>query len=92
MQPVDYADGGDLYVYDKGVVKDYRSLTFHSLPEDDLINYLTFLDAVEGSKYTFTFTDTDGLTYTARIVNSDNIQSAPIVTGRESVTIDLLLD
>lgn len=92
MQPKDFADGGDIYVYDKGVKKDYITLVWRNIPQTDWVNFMTFLDVVIGSKYNFTFTDFTGLTYTARILNSDDIQSAPVATDRESLTVELLLE
>lgn len=93
LQPKDYSDAGDVYIYDKGIAaKTTITLHFRNIPKTDYTNFLTFLGIVIGSKYNFTFTDTDGSTYTARIINSDDIQSAPVMTERESLTIELLIE
>ena len=90
-QPKDYADGGDIYIYHKGVLKNFTTLKWANIPEADYTNFLTFVGVVIGSKYNFTFTDFSGTTYTARIINADDIQSAPIMTNRESLTVELLI-
>ena len=93
LQPKDLADGGDMYIYDKGIAaKNYITLTFSNVPQSDYTNLNTFLGVVVGSKYNFTFTDYNGVMSTARIINSDNFQSAPVATDRESFTVELLLE
>lgn len=94
MQPKDYADGGDLYCYDKGITaKNYRSLKWAAMPAADLTSFLAFLAVVVGSKYNFTFTDHDGVTYTARIINADEMPSAPTAGGNESLpAVELLIE
>src|SRR3990167_213721 len=86
FQPKDRADGGDLYVYDKGVAKNYISLRWSNISKSDYDNLITFLGIIVCAKYNFTFTDYDGLTYTARVMNGNEIRSAPVATGRDSVT------
>ena len=93
LQPQDFADGGDVYIYDKGIAaKNYITLNFRNNPKSDYTNLMTFLGIVVGSKYNFTFTDFDGTAYTARIINSDDIQSAPVATDRESLAVELLIE
>lgn len=92
LQPKDFADGGNLYVYNKGIVQDRIIITFHNNPVADYNNLLTFLGVVVGSQYNFTFIDYVGTTYTARILNGDDIVSAPVMTDRESFTIELLIE
>ncbi len=92
FQPKDFSDGGDLYIYDKGVAKNFIDLNWSNIPKTDYNNFITFLGVVVGSKYNFTFTDFDATTHAARIINSDNIQSAPVATDRESLTIELLIE
>ncbi|MBI5307786.1 MAG: hypothetical protein HZB37_05520 [Planctomycetes bacterium] len=93
FQPKDFSDSGDLYIYDKGVAKNYITLTWSNIPKTDYDNFIAFLAVVVGSKYNFTFTDFDGATYTARINNAEDIQSAPVMTGRESLaSVELLIE
>ena len=94
MQPKDFSDGGDLYVYDKGLGPNrYRTLTFPDISENDLANFMTFFeDVAVGSKNLFLFTDRDGSVHVARIMNSDNIESTPQLANREALTIELLID
>lgn len=93
LQPKGRSDGGDWYVYDKGLNPDKtRTLRWRNIPAADLANFLTFLGVVEGSKYDFTFTDCDGSTYTARIWNADDIQSSPVAAGRESLSVVLHIE
>jgi len=92
LQPKEYSDGGVLYSYNKGIVQNTKRLVFNNNPASDFTNLLTFLGVVIGITYNFTFTDYDGATYTARIINSDDLQSSPIATERESFTIELLIE
>ena len=93
MQPKDYSNSGDLYSYNKGInPKNYRTLKWKNIPTADYTNFMAFLAVVNGMANNFTFTDTDGTTYTARITNADNIQSQPVLTGRESLTVELVFE
>lgn len=94
LQPKDFSDGGDLYIYDKGIAaKNFITLAWSNIPKTDYNNFKTFLGVVVGSKYNFTFTDSDGTTYTARIYNAEDIQSAPVMTDRESLaSVELLIE
>lgn len=92
-QPQDYSDGGDLYIYDKGIAAEGRKyLRWRSISDADYSNFMTFLSIVVGAKYNFTFTDYDGATATARIINADEIASAPVAPGRESLTVELRIE
>ena len=84
FQPIDYSDGGDVYIYNKGITKDFVTLTWNNNAKTDYTNLMTFIGVVVGAKYNFTYYDSDGLTHTARIINSDNLQSSPVATNRES--------
>lgn len=93
LQPKDRADGGDWYISDKGVSpENYKSLLFSNNPESDWDNLKTFLAAMVGALYNFTFTDSDGGTHTARIWNAENLQCKRIATGRVSFLIELLIE
>jgi hypothetical protein len=93
LQPKDLSDGGDYYSYDKGIsAKNTRRLYWGNISKTDYDNFITFLGVVAGFKYNFTFTDYDGSSYTARILNSDNIESGPVGTNRESLTVELLIE
>lgn len=92
-QPLDYSDGGDPYIYDKGIAAEgLRELHWRNIAALDLTNFMTFLGIVVGAKYNFTFTDSDGTTATARIINADDIVSAPVAPGRESLTVKLRIE
>ncbi|MDR2017286.1 MAG: hypothetical protein LBQ00_00095 [Syntrophobacterales bacterium] len=93
MQPKDRSNGGKLYIYDKGLNPEHtRRLHWRNISSTDYHNFLAFLDIVKGAKYDFTFTDFDGATYTARIINGDSIDSAPVMAGRESLTVDIVFE
>ena len=71
LQPQAYSDGGDLYVYDKGInplltLKMNWSVMDRST---DFTNLKTFYEAMKGKRYTFTYTDIFGATHTARFVS-----------------------
>ncbi|GAB4486031.1 MAG: hypothetical protein OHK006_13250 [Thermodesulfovibrionales bacterium] len=94
MQPKDLSDGDELYSYDKSLAaRNFRTLRWKNISATDLSNFMTFLNTVAvGIKNNFTFTDYDGSTYTARIWNADDIESSPVFTDRESLTIVLRLE
>lgn len=92
IQPQDMSDGGDIYIYDKGDVKEYKTLHWRNIPASDLTNFLDFLAVIGGSKNNFTFTDFDGSQYIARIINANDIQSAPVMADRESLTVEILIE
>lgn len=85
--------GNEIYVYDKGNSEEFKTLKFTNLPEADLTNFLTFLQSVvNGAAYSFTFTDYDGTTETARIWNAENILSNPVGLSRENLTVILRIE
>lgn len=85
--------GNEIYVYDKGNSEEFRTLKFTNLPEADLTNFLNFvLNVVNGASYSFTFTDYDGGTDTARIWNADDIISSPVGLSRENLTVILRIE
>lgn len=92
LQPMDYADGGDVYIYNKGIKRKIIDLTWRNIPKADYDAFMTFSDVVNGSQYNFIFTDTDSSTYTARILNADDIRSAPVLADRESLSVKLLIE
>ena len=62
--------GGTRYAYDIGIDRYEADLDFRSLTtseKDDLQSF--FHSTVDGSGTTFTYTDADGSTYTARFLN-----------------------
>lgn len=92
MQPKDFSASGDIYIYNKGIEKNYRILHWKNIPAQDLTNFLNFIQNVSvGAKNTFIFTDYDGSQYTALIVNADDIVSKPVAYNRESLTVELLI-
>lgn len=93
LQPKARSGGGDWYVYDKGLNPErYKTLHWANIPSADLSNFMTFLATMVGAKYNFTFTDYNGATYTARIWNAKDIQSQPVFTDRESLTVELMIE
>ena len=49
VQPIDYSDGGDPYVYDKGLsARNERTLVFDIIPASDLTKLLEFIEIVRG--------------------------------------------
>lgn len=51
--PVSISGGGSRYVYDKSIVHDVLTLTWMPIDPTDLTNFLTFLDAVDGTSNAF---------------------------------------
>ena len=61
--------GGERYVYDKGIDSFFIDLTFESLNNTEKANLLSFFHTtVDAMAETFTYTDSNGSTYTARFV------------------------
>ncbi len=63
-----YSDGGDLYIYDKGI-NPLKTLKMQWSSMDrvtDFANLSTFFEAMKGGRYSFTYTDIFGATHTAR--------------------------
>lgn len=81
------SDGGDVYVYTHGSKK-LRYMVWHSLPDTDLANLITFVTAMAGGRYLFTFTDVDSTSYTSsRIQNADSLTYYKRVTNQNEVTL-----
>ena len=93
MQPVDFSDGGDPYIYDKGLdPKKYRYFSFDSLSVEDLTSFDYFYENIAiGRKNSFLFTDRDGSVYVARIWSS-SIESVQQLANREALVVELLLE
>ncbi|HSW62164.1 MAG TPA: hypothetical protein VLH56_02415 [Dissulfurispiraceae bacterium] len=88
-QPKDLSDGGDPYVYSKGK-KGKRYLKWGTLPDADLTSLLTFVAAMAGGRYMFTFTDVDAAVYaSARIINSGNMSHREVSAGLHEVYLEV---
>jgi hypothetical protein len=67
-QPRDLSDGGDQYVYDKGVTEEIFELSWKTMKEEDWTVLDSFIrNVAEGAKNTFTYYDEDGNTHTVRL-------------------------
>ena len=87
------SDGGVNYVYNKGLApQKFKTLTWPNLPDADVGNFMTFVGVVVGGKYNFTLTDVDGTTKTARIWNAEEIVTRRVATGRQSLSLELLIE
>jgi hypothetical protein len=92
MQPKEFSDGGDIYIYDKGS-KDYRSLSWGNCPKEDYTNLISFIkNTVIGSKKSFVFRDFDNLYYNVRLMNAEDLVFTPVSMARESFALELLLE
>jgi len=92
FQPMDRADGGDLYVYDKGLAaENARSIGWEKILPADLTRLLEFIEMVRGAAYPFNFYDENGMVHQVRITNPGEIKSAPESHNFEGgITIELL--
>lgn len=89
FQPKDFSDGGDLYSYSHGN-KNERILEWAMLPETDMDSLLVFLKAVEGGRYTFSFTDYDTSVYMAcRVLNFESFPFADSLLKFYETVIEL---
>src|SRR5574343_793688 len=92
-QPKDFSDGGVLYSYNKGVVSSFEELHFDGNPAIDYTNLMTFInDVVNGNQYSFTYRDYLGNSRTARIYNSDDLQSSPVLPTHEQFSVILYIE
>lgn len=86
-QPKAISDGGDVYVYSHGTLAT-RELFWDSLSDTDLANLITFVTAMAGGVYKFTFTDTDSASYTAsRILSADNLTYRKLAANKNEATL-----
>jgi hypothetical protein len=92
FQPMDKADGGDLYVYDKGLAaENTRSISWEKILPDDLTRLLEFIEMVRGAAYPFNFYDETGVVHQVRITNPTEIKSAPVSFNFEGgIAVELL--
>jgi len=92
MQPKEFSDGGDIYIYDKGS-KEYRSLSWGNCPKEDYASLISFIkNTVIGSKKSFVFRDFDNLYYNVRLMNAEDLVFTPVSMERESFALELLLE
>jgi len=69
----EYSEGGQLYAYDKGIVEQFYNLRFDRLPQADFDNFENWLkNVVVGPKFTFIYTDEEGVDHTVRLLNTKN--------------------
>ncbi len=93
LQPMAYSEGGDVYVYDKGLAaRELREVSVNTPTTTDFAKLTNFVSLVRGSRFKFLFSDEAGATHKAIITNANDIISSPIMPGIESdINIELLL-
>lgn len=91
MNPATESASGTTFVYSKGQVMDIKRLTWPHITATDMAGLLTFLDDVNGSAHSFTYTDPNGTDKTAYIWNAEEIRSYPTYPLYEDFTIELLI-
>ena len=85
--------GKKVFVYDKENPNSFIRLKFTNIPTADITSFLTFInDVIDGSNFTFTFTDFDGTTKIVRLWNADDIVIIPLGDDRESLTVLLRIE
>jgi len=88
-QPKAISDGGDIYVYSHGSLAT-RELAWSALSDADLATLITFVTAMVGGVYKFTFTDTDATAFTAsRILSADNLTYRKLATNVNEVYLTI---
>lgn len=92
-QVIEYAAGGEPYVFThEAPARQTRELSWSDMVKDDWAGLSDFIDILRGAIYAFVFTDEDGNTHDALILNSDDIRSAAAKDGLVgSVSVQLLL-
>jgi len=93
LQPISYSEGGNPYVYDKGLVaREIRNISINTPSTTTLTNLTNFLSLIRGSRFKFHFSDESGSTHQAIITNANDIVTSPIMPGYEDdIEIELLL-
>lgn len=91
LQPVDYSDDGSPYIYNKAGTQIFKSLRFSNISKQDFINFMDFVVNINGSANEFDMTDYNGLLYKARLINTQEILSAPAAHLRERLDIELMV-
>ncbi len=93
VQSIEYAAGGDPYVFTREVpARQPRELSWGDMVKSDWGRLADFIDILRGATYTFAFTDEDGNTHDALILNSDDIRSAAATDGLVGlISLQLLL-
>jgi len=91
-QPIDYANGGDLYCYDKGVAaKEVVTLTFASLLAAERVALYNLIALIRGSRYPFMYFDTAGTGHRVRLLNAASIQRTQTIPAYETLKTPLQL-
>lgn len=93
LQPKTFTAGGVFYSYNKGLKRTIISLEWATIPASEYEAFIVFLDDIaKGSHNTFIFTDFEGNTHTARILNANEIDSEPVRHEQETFEVVLLLE
>ena len=87
-QPISLSDGGDVYAYHKGD-SERVTLLWPQMPVAEMATLLSFFGTMCGGRYTFTYTDPDGGTHTARLMNPDSLNHRDVGGGRYEVSLEL---
>jgi hypothetical protein len=85
------AGGEDSFVKDSGVVFQYHSLQWANMYPADLTALLAFLVVVDGISNEFDYVDPMGISWKARIWNSQEIRDSLVAHGRTDITIELIV-
>lgn len=93
LQPVSYSEGGEVYVYDKGLsAREKREIAINTPSTTEHANINNFIGLVRGSRFKFLFSDENAATHKAIITNANDIVSSPKFAGYEQdINIELLL-
>jgi hypothetical protein len=89
--PMIKSAGGVCFVYNKGITKDFVTLTWSVIDPTDLINLLAFLDAIDYSSNPFDFTDPAGVLFTAHFMGPASLKWTPVELLERDITIELLI-
>lgn len=83
--------GGKLYVYEKTVAYDIKTLTWSAIDPTDLTNLLAFLTAVNWSAHSFSFTDPEGEHFLAQYFGPPRLEWTPADLTERDLTIELFI-
>jgi hypothetical protein len=90
LAPQDWSNGGTLYSCNKGLVRRTFELTWSGMSDADYQSLVTFFETVAVvSRYSFTFTDWNGSTFTVKFLTR-KLDFPFVGNGRRSGQLTLL--
>lgn len=91
MSPSIKSSGGNLFVFDKPIIKDLVPLTWPNMIQTDLFNLLAFLEIVNGSANSFEFIDVKSVSSPAIFWEPNELRWTPVDVMGSDIAVTLLV-